>query len=1763
MRLIRHISRFARWLTATRRRKILSSTLAVLIVLTSIRFIFLRPKDVKAGWYDDAWQYRKLLTVDHNDVSGSTDFANFPIMVARTDTDLRDKAQTDADDVIFVGIDNKKLDHEIESYNSGTGEIVAWVKIPTLYATQATTFYMYYGNPSAVNSENAAGVWKDYSAVWHLSESSGTRSDSSPNGNNLTDNNTVTSNPGKAGTAAQFTRANNEYLSITETTSLSVADQDFMVSGWVYLDTEPTFTGFGEQSASGNIAWIAQRDAANDTLSFSVSNDGSSLTTQACTGFGTITTATWYYFIGWHDSVNNSIGCRINTTQNTRLYTTGVYNSTAPIELGRLNTGIPSYWDGRIDEFRFQKSIRSSDWLTTEYNNMNDNPGFFSSVGSEEKGPGPTSWWKFDEGQGTLAQDSASGNNDGSISGASWKTDDLCQSEKCLFFDGTDDVVTVTNANSIDFDLGLSGGFTIQTWVRVNSDGENSTGEIFDKGTGTYLRIDTEGGDALADLEANLDLVTTDANVNITNGITLNRWHHVAVVHDGSNTITVYIDGANRGSNTGSGGKSSDANNLLIGGDTLNNFHGFIDEFKVYNYQRSGDEIKTDFLKLAGPHGSSATFGDTKAYLSDGLVGYWKMEESATPATDSSGNGGSGTWTGNVARTGAKFGYGTTYDGTGDYISVADSTYLSPTSQVTITAWLNPSTSIATKAIVVKDTAYRLVTGSSGNPICQIHNGSSWQTAATSSTALSLSSWQHVGCTYDGTTARVFVNGSQTGSASYSVSIADNANALRIGSDSGGTYGDFNGKQDEVRIYNRALSPAEISSLFNWGPGPVAYWKLDENTGTTANDSSGNNNNSQAFNGDTTWTTGKYGSGLTLDGNADYVPVNDPGTGSVLDFDNATSITISAWIYPTAAFNDYFTILTKGLTNATDDFNYWFGIPSDNCTDTTHCGLTFSYRSGFDIQQFNTTATNLITTNAWQHVAVTYTFGTASSVRVYVNGVQYTAGSWVTGTGNGPPNQDDDPLWIGADDFGACGGSCEEFVGRIDDVQIYNYARTPAQIIEDMNAGHPAPGSPFGSAVAWWKFDEGYGDTANNSGTGGSTDNGNLAGTTNCPQSVDSACPTWTNNGKFGKALDFDTAGTTDDYIDVGDPSNLDPPANNITLSAWINMDVLPGANDYGIVTKGSAWGLEIETDTDCIDFWIYQSTTIYELQPSCPFSLSTSTWYHFVGTFDGDSLRVYINGQLVSTSDVAATGIDSSTSSIYIGQTSGFPGRFFEGKIDDVRIYAFALTPAQVKILYNQGSATVWGATSTYPSGNASWSSENEYCPPGQGSACTSPIAHWKLDENTGTSSVNDISGNDNTLTMNNFEETDWVPGKYGATLEFDGSNKTLSRADDADFDFDTGAFTVEAWVKHDGAIATNEDYILTKADTTNGGYKIYMDNSGDFCFAVDDDATWTPDASACTSAVDYDDNAWHHVVGVKVATNDIRLYVDGSQVANNTTSVTGTLSNTNSLYIGVDRDGTSNAWDGQIDEIKIYNYARNSAQVAWDYNRGGPVGWWKMDENTGSTAYDSSGKASNGTITGATYISGKRNYALDFDGTDDNVDMNDVALFDFNDQDFTISGWFNRDTFNTDDTIVAKRNGVAAADIGYIVYIDDATDKLTFEVSDGTDEYQMESTSTFTSTGWNHFVIVWDDDSATNSKIYINGFDDNESHTGTIGNIGNLSNAVDFRVGGESDIATDSPFDGKLDDVQIFNYALTRQQALTLYNSGVLFFGPSEGTF
>ncbi len=335
------------------------------------------------SWYSSSWLYRKQLTINESQVSGSGSLSNFPVLISITDTGLRDHALTNGFDIVFTSADGTtKLDHEIERYTSASGELIAWVRVPTLSATTNTTLYMYYGNGTSSNQQNATGVWdSNYQGVWHLNEVSGNRSDSTSKANTLTDVNTVPQTTGQIGYGTSHDNTLPESLTRTNSNLNAefpgkVASTAFTASTWVNFD----------QLNSGHVHnLIVKGTAVDNFLYVELKTACFNFGTATCTAANTVTaTSTWYYLTTVYDGTNVSI------------YVNGVQSGT-PRALASLPTGTnlltigkrednttTRALDGKLDEVRMSNTNRSSDWILTEYNNQLS-PGLFHSVGSEEQ----------------------------------------------------------------------------------------------------------------------------------------------------------------------------------------------------------------------------------------------------------------------------------------------------------------------------------------------------------------------------------------------------------------------------------------------------------------------------------------------------------------------------------------------------------------------------------------------------------------------------------------------------------------------------------------------------------------------------------------------------------------------------------------------------------------------------------------------------------------------------------------------------------------------------------------------------------------------------------------------------------------------------------------------------------------------------------------------------------------------------------------------------------------------------------------------------------------------------------------------------------------------------------------------------------------------------------------------------------------------------------------------------------------------------------
>jgi hypothetical protein len=226
-----------------------------------------------------------------------------------------------------------------------------------------------------------------------------------------------------------------------------------------------------------------------------------------------------------------------------------------------------------------------------------------------------------------------------------------------------------------------------------------------------------------------------------------------------------------------------------------------------------GTAIATSIAAIAGWGGFVAL--QESAAATPGLVAAFGFDEgSGTTLTDATGNGHNGTITSPAWSTAGKYGKALQFNGTSSVVTVPDAASLHLSSGMTLEAWVNPSTvTAAWRDAIYKgnDNFYLEATSSNGSKpdAGMIAGGTYADTYGTA--ALAANAWSFLTETYDGSTLRLYVNGTQVSSTAHTGAIATSTNPLQIGGDS--LYGQFfQGLIDNVRIYNVALSAAQIQT---------------------------------------------------------------------------------------------------------------------------------------------------------------------------------------------------------------------------------------------------------------------------------------------------------------------------------------------------------------------------------------------------------------------------------------------------------------------------------------------------------------------------------------------------------------------------------------------------------------------------------------------------------------------------------------------------------------------------------------------------------------------------------------------------------------------------------------------------------------------------------------------------------------------------------------------------------------------------------------
>jgi len=749
------------------------------ILLLLVFGVLLAANVYAGGWYDTDWQYRREITIQSDKVTA--DLTNFPVLVA-TALDSA-KAQADGDDILFTSSDGTtKLDHEIESYDSGTGELVAWVRVLSVLSATDTMIYVYYGNSSVGSQENPTDVWdSDYAMVQHLEEASGNVLDSTANGNNGTPQGGVTyDSDGKIDGAIQFDGADDTIPTVYP------SDSDKTLEVWIKWDKFPVTSDetTGCHDGANHRFYVGYKEANWFYGMGSIFG-----TTDGLFGVGE---NEWVYLTVTGDGSN----ARFYVNGELKNVTSYVWGgtSTHAFHIGSrtFGTGPSNFIDGIIDEVKISNAVRSADWIKTTYNNQNDVSSFLGIKGELQYSDTPA-----------ISNPSPS---DGSFG------EDLNPELSVDVEDFQDDLMTIT------FKTNVTGSWQdLCVYNNAASDTYSvSPTNMDDNATEYYWRVVADDG------KGNIGTETfkfTTKGLWWDNGwrarklITIDK----SAVNGAHADFPVLIDIED---NDLVGALQENAEDIVFTsyeGVKLDHEIELYDNGHLVAWVETSVSADEDIMLYMYYGNSGCAAQENPGGVWDAnYVGVWHMKEDDTTVYDSTSNDNDGTKksaTEPQAVSGIIDG-SQNYDGADDYIGVGSSVL--PTGSKTINTWVKMPPTGCTGG---SGCDYIFYSKSGTTFFFYFNDGLEIKILGTGgsfiySYAVDDSTWHNVVFTRDGTTAKLYIDGSEVHSISDAAdSIASEAEY--IGGETGTSQRGWLGDMDEIRISNIARSGEWIETAYN------------------------------------------------------------------------------------------------------------------------------------------------------------------------------------------------------------------------------------------------------------------------------------------------------------------------------------------------------------------------------------------------------------------------------------------------------------------------------------------------------------------------------------------------------------------------------------------------------------------------------------------------------------------------------------------------------------------------------------------------------------------------------------------------------------------------------------------------------------------------------------------------------------------------------------------------------------------------------------
>jgi hypothetical protein len=523
--------------------------------------------------------------------------------------------------------------------------------------------------------------------------------------------------------------------------------------------------------------------------------------------------------------------------------------------------------------------------------------------------------------------------------------------------------------------------------------------------------------------------------------------------------------------------------------------------------------------------------------------------------------------------------------------------------------------------------------------------------------------WWQITVVHSGTNLTLFKNGSVVTNGFVLPTV--NSSNIWIGRhDNGGINGSYYplvGGIDDVRMYNRALSASEVQQLYALeapsflASGLVAYYTF----GGNANDMSGNGNNGSIIGNDWRFSLDRFAEptnslflnttsapAFNLDGA--YASAPRPAG---LDFNN--DFTLSVWVNLSSASGT--TNLPENLiSNGSDATSVNLRILSTQDQFGGKDGLQFLW--GLPSLGFYAVLNPI--RQAWWQITV---------VRSGTNCTLYKNGSYLTNS-MAQPTANSSTVLFGRHDNGGINGSYYPLVGGIDDVRMYNRALSASEVQQLYALEAPPSPPPYcqpspSGIVAWW--------------TGDGTPNDRYGTHNGVPVNAATFTP-----GIVGQCFSFNG---TNSYLSVSNTTDLNfHDTTPMTIEFWAYRNTLGG---FGQNIIGKRVGCD--GDPNEIQYQIsfdQQSGLIfgsYRGFAKTFLDMPQNQWTHLAGTFDGTTLRFYINGYFAAS--LAAPLGPTNNMPLQIGQVGSCAG--FGGLVDEISLYNRALSSSEIQAIFLAGS--------------------------------------------------------------------------------------------------------------------------------------------------------------------------------------------------------------------------------------------------------------------------------------------------------------------------------------------------------------------------------------------------------------------------------------------------------------------------------------------